>query len=353
MANSSSGARDRDAQVTLFRSVRAPPTGVYGRVAWWNGRLEFAARRRGLCLRTPCVHKTARGARSPHDDDDDDGIFRCLRCCCCWLCCCCCCLLCCCCCCSCRRREHPCDRWMAPEVIRHEPYSQAADVYSFGEKRREGGLERREAHSWWSRRKGEIHIKIVLVCGLSDSFGVSCDRLFVKTVGCVLILLFSGRKHPRNTTFVSAIPFLPFPALDPCSSSLLPRRFACAPIAVAGAAVQSWRETQQIDVSWPTSSVAQHSPPITAHILFFALSLSLSAQRGVVLWQIVARKQPFKGLTPLQAAFSVARQGLRPQIPPSAPPAVARLIRRCWHRSPDSRPSFSQVCCACVCACLF
>lgn len=25
------------------------------------------------------------------------------------------------------------DRWMAPEVIRHEPYDQAADVYSFGE----------------------------------------------------------------------------------------------------------------------------------------------------------------------------------------------------------------------------
>lgn len=26
------------------------------------------------------------------------------------------------------------NRWMAPEVIRHEPYSRPADVYSFGEK---------------------------------------------------------------------------------------------------------------------------------------------------------------------------------------------------------------------------
>lgn len=25
------------------------------------------------------------------------------------------------------------DRWMAPEVIRHEPYNEVVDVYSFGE----------------------------------------------------------------------------------------------------------------------------------------------------------------------------------------------------------------------------
>lgn len=29
----------------------------------------------------------------------------------------------------------PGGRWMAPEVIRHEPYKQTADVYSFGEDR--------------------------------------------------------------------------------------------------------------------------------------------------------------------------------------------------------------------------
>ncbi|CAM9664554.1 unnamed protein product, partial [Ectocarpus sp. 8 AP-2014] len=85
---------------------------------------------------------------------------------------------------------------------------------------------------------------------------------------------------------------------------------------------------------WMAPEVIRHEPYSQAADVY---------SFGVVLWQIVARKQPFKGLTPLQAAFSVARQGLRPQIPPSAPPAVARLIRRCWHRSPDSRPSFSQI----------
>eukprot|EP00752_Nemacystus_decipiens_P008521 g7610.t1 len=64
---------------------------------------------------------------------------------------------------------------------------------------------------------------------------------------------------------------------------------------------------------------------------------------GVVLWQVLTRRQPFEGLTPIQAAFSVARQGLRPPFPPSAPSALCSLMGRCWHQTPEARPSFSQV----------
>jgi hypothetical protein len=30
---------------------------------------------------------------------------------------------------------------------------------------------------------------------------------------------------------------------------------------------------------------------------------------GIVLWEILSREQPFKGMTPIQAAFAVVRQG--------------------------------------------
>jgi len=35
--------------------------------------------------------------------------------------------------------------------------------------------------------------------------------------------------------------------------------------------------------------------------------------------------------------------GLRPVIPINCPPALARLMRSCWHQNPDVRPSFPEI----------
>ncbi|KAF0718210.1 Aste57867_1837 [Aphanomyces stellatus] len=56
---------------------------------------------------------------------------------------------------------------------------------------------------------------------------------------------------------------------------------------------------------------------------------------GVILWEMIAKDQPFKGLSPIQAAFAVARQGTRPAFPDNTPPCLRTLVDQCWHQNPD------------------
>ncbi|KAG7401946.1 hypothetical protein PHYBOEH_008467 [Phytophthora boehmeriae] len=64
---------------------------------------------------------------------------------------------------------------------------------------------------------------------------------------------------------------------------------------------------------------------------------------GVVLWELLARDQPFRGLTPIQAAFAVARQQMRPALPRQTPLKIGELIEHCWHHDPARRPDFGSI----------
>lgn len=45
----------------------------------------------------------------------------------------------------------------------------------------------------------------------------------------------------------------------------------------------------------------------------------------------------------LQAAMGVVNSGLRPELPASTPPGLAKLVRACWSASPEERPSFVEI----------
>jgi len=60
-------------------------------------------------------------------------------------------------------------------------------------------------------------------------------------------------------------------------------------------------------------------------------------------YEMVSYRKPFYTMTVLEAAFAVARDGLRPDIPPSCPDAIAGLIRKCWFQRSEERPSFEEV----------
>ena len=64
---------------------------------------------------------------------------------------------------------------------------------------------------------------------------------------------------------------------------------------------------------------------------------------GIVLWQLVARAVPFADLTPIQAAFAVAKEDRRPAIPPHTPVELTRLIEQCWNGDQLARPSFFYI----------
>ncbi|XP_062421101.1 mitogen-activated protein kinase kinase kinase 20 isoform X2 [Pungitius pungitius] len=64
---------------------------------------------------------------------------------------------------------------------------------------------------------------------------------------------------------------------------------------------------------------------------------------GVVLWEMLTREIPFKGLEGLQVAWLVVEKNERLTIPSGCPASFAELMRSCWAAEPKERPMFKQI----------
>jgi serine/threonine protein kinase len=63
---------------------------------------------------------------------------------------------------------------------------------------------------------------------------------------------------------------------------------------------------------------------------------------GVVMWQVVTRKEPFAGRNFMGVSLDVL-EGKRPQIPNDCPAELRKVMKKCWHGLAEKRPTMERV----------
>lgn len=64
---------------------------------------------------------------------------------------------------------------------------------------------------------------------------------------------------------------------------------------------------------------------------------------GVLLWEMLTREVPFKGMEGFQVAWMVVEKRQRPVLPEKAPEEIKELISTCWAHDPKDRKDFKQI----------
>lgn len=64
---------------------------------------------------------------------------------------------------------------------------------------------------------------------------------------------------------------------------------------------------------------------------------------GVLLWEILTRGKLYPELQPIQIAYGVANNNLRPPIPSKMDKNLSTLIESCWQEDPIKRPTYSDI----------
>ncbi|EAY13046.1 TKL family protein kinase [Trichomonas vaginalis G3] len=84
------------------------------------------------------------------------------------------------------------------------------------------------------------------------------------------------------------------------------------------------------------------APELLATGSFYTNKVDVYAY-GIVLWEILTKQYPYNLMDPQQIVAQVLANDLRPEIPENSPPRLASLIKKCWDRNPDARPSFDRI----------
>jgi len=64
---------------------------------------------------------------------------------------------------------------------------------------------------------------------------------------------------------------------------------------------------------------------------------------GIVVYEIVARREPHTDVNPLEVGLLIRDQYLTPKIPSNCHQKLRQLMEMCWNRQPEQRPVSSNI----------
>lgn len=64
---------------------------------------------------------------------------------------------------------------------------------------------------------------------------------------------------------------------------------------------------------------------------------------GIILWEILTRREPYKGYSGMALAYAVAKDNVRPEVPAYCPLEYATLMQLSWDQDPEKRPNFTDL----------
>jgi hypothetical protein len=65
---------------------------------------------------------------------------------------------------------------------------------------------------------------------------------------------------------------------------------------------------------------------------------------GILVYEIVAQREPHVDIDPGQVTNLICDKGLTPKIPNDCPQKLQQLMEMCWHQNPNQRPTFETIC---------
>jgi len=112
-------------------------------------------------------------------------------------------------------------------------------------------------------------------------------------------------------------------------------------LAIGDFGLSRYQECEKKKMTAETGSYRWMAPEVIRHEMYDQRCDVYSF--AILAWEMLTFRVPFDKLMPVEAAFAVAKEAKRPEMPSHARPSTVELLNACWHQDAQQRPSFHHV----------